>query len=437
MSKYDYGMALPTEGSTKWAFDGIANGSRVLEFGPAIGQLTKHLKEDKHCRVDIVEIDAQDGNRAKEFAEDALIGPQQGDIQSGIWFATLQEKRYDAILFLDVLEHLTAPEKVLQQCTKLLCENGSVFVSVPNIAHNGVILSLMKNHFAYQKLGILDDTHVHFFAEDTLLNMGKACGLCAVEKNYMRKPAGKIEIDSSYDDVPPSMARFLLRRPMGEVFQYYFRFQKDASEGEITYFPLTTTLYCDYGNGFREEDKLELPLPLQEPQGAFSVTFALPQGKTPKRLRWDPLENQFIRIKANCKGNVPVELEAQNATHQEQGIDYFYHNDPAYSVLGEIQNLNTLTLQGDISYITDAYLASETMQCRSEIKKLANAMEQQQVQMQTALQDARQQLQGTNEQLQAANEQLASATQELQQIHDSKWWKMLQKYNDFTEKFKK
>ena len=59
MSKYDYGYELVEGTTTAWAYEKIRSGSTVLEFGPAIGNLAKHLYEEKRCSIDIVEIDEQ------------------------------------------------------------------------------------------------------------------------------------------------------------------------------------------------------------------------------------------------------------------------------------------------------------------------------------------------------------------------------------------
>jgi SAM-dependent methyltransferase len=70
----------------------------------------------------------------------------------------------DLLLFLDVLEHLARPETVLSELTANMPADGTVIISVPNIAHLSVSLPLfMRNEFAYRDAGILDRTHLRFF----------------------------------------------------------------------------------------------------------------------------------------------------------------------------------------------------------------------------------------------------------------------------------
>jgi SAM-dependent methyltransferase len=75
----------------------------------------------------------------------------------------LNGKRFDRVLLLDILEHLYDPERILQQCHRLVQEDGQVIVSVPNVANLSVRLSLLFGRFNYTDRGILDKTHIHWY----------------------------------------------------------------------------------------------------------------------------------------------------------------------------------------------------------------------------------------------------------------------------------
>ncbi len=45
------------------------------------------------------------------------------------------EEKFDYIIFGDVLEHLRHPEEVVRMCRELLCENGHIIASIPNVMH--------------------------------------------------------------------------------------------------------------------------------------------------------------------------------------------------------------------------------------------------------------------------------------------------------------
>ena len=84
----------------------------------------------------------------------------------------------DLILFLDVLEHLFAPDKVLAAMVKILAPGGTVIVSLPNVAHLSVSLPLLLGgRFDYADAGILDRTHMRFFVRTSAVALLNAAGL--------------------------------------------------------------------------------------------------------------------------------------------------------------------------------------------------------------------------------------------------------------------
>ena len=71
--------------------------------------------------------------------------------------------QFEVIIFADILEHLMDPAAVFQRFTSILAPGGLVVISVPNVAHWYVRLSLLFGRFEYTSRGILDRTHVRFF----------------------------------------------------------------------------------------------------------------------------------------------------------------------------------------------------------------------------------------------------------------------------------
>ena len=134
MGKYNFELDLFGNNTISWIANSVEEQSRVLEFGPANGRLTKYLSEQKKCKVDIVEIDSESGKEASQYAEKALIGELEGNIENYYWIS--QDIKYDYIIFADVLEHLIDPQSVLEHCSAVLGEKGKILVSIPNAAHN-------------------------------------------------------------------------------------------------------------------------------------------------------------------------------------------------------------------------------------------------------------------------------------------------------------
>ncbi|HUJ15653.1 MAG TPA: class I SAM-dependent methyltransferase, partial [Thermoanaerobaculia bacterium] len=103
----------------------------------------------------------------------------EADLQQ---FAT--NRKFDAILFADVLEHLPWPVGVLRRYTSMLKDGGSVIISLPNIGLWSVRLGLLFGRFHYDDTGVLDRTHLRFFTRGSARQMIEAAGLRVVSRTY-------------------------------------------------------------------------------------------------------------------------------------------------------------------------------------------------------------------------------------------------------------
>ena len=115
---------------------------------------------------------------------------------------------------------------MLEIVKNYLKADGSVLVSVPNIAHNSVIIQMLKNHFIYQNTGILDHTHIKHFTYSELETMCINSGYGVVYMDGVYIAVGKNEFDISYADVEPEIARMLKKRPLGELYQHIVEIKK-------------------------------------------------------------------------------------------------------------------------------------------------------------------------------------------------------------------
>ncbi len=81
------------------------------------------------------------------------------------------DKKFDVIVFGDVLEHIVDPSEVLNQCHSLLVEGGVIVASIPNVSHIAIRAMLLDARWEYGDLGILDRTHLRFFTRQTILEL--------------------------------------------------------------------------------------------------------------------------------------------------------------------------------------------------------------------------------------------------------------------------
>lgn len=73
------------------------------------------------------------------------------------------KKPYDAVLALDVIEHLKTPESGIGKMHSVLLRNGLLIISTGNVAFLPLRVMLMLGYFNYGRRGILDMTHRRLF----------------------------------------------------------------------------------------------------------------------------------------------------------------------------------------------------------------------------------------------------------------------------------
>lgn len=332
MNKYDFGYELEENSSNKWAYDKIKKESKILEIGSSNGRLTKHLKEKLNCSVDIIEINAEAGAIAKKFARKAYLGSEEGNIESLKCIQSLGEETYDYIVLLDVLEHLLKPEVVLQQLKDHLNDNGSILISIPNIAHNSIIINLMQNKFEYTELGILDNTHLHFFTNSSFKELVENLGFYIADNAAIQKLVGDTEIKNSYREIPREVAAYLRTREQADIYQILFELKTNCI-AKTNHLPdnLNYTLYC--AQVFDGGGKNMLGNFFVNPKDiCFSVKINTPLENN--QIRIDPLDQncviQNLNITGLKKSGDIVELYKvnMNGFELQSGDIVFVSNDP-------------------------------------------------------------------------------------------------------------
>ena len=195
----------------------IKPGSRILECGCATGYMTKYMKEKLNCTVDIIDIDSESVEKASVYASDAKCY----DLDDSYWFIYFYNKRdkYDYILFADVLEHLRNPMDVLKDASRLLKDGGKIIISIPNICHNDILVRMFYDHFNYSSLGLLDNTHIHFWGGNDLSAFIEQVGMKLTNVQALGIPTQHTE-QRYPGDIDPTLLELLKKRPFGEVYQY-------------------------------------------------------------------------------------------------------------------------------------------------------------------------------------------------------------------------
>ncbi len=133
----------------------------VLDVGCAGGFLGHWLAADEFYLMGV------DNNQA--YLNDLHANYHQkilADIES--YPALTLDRQPDALVLADVLEHCRYPAEVLRHLCRTCLQPGAVvIISLPNVAHWYVRLSLLLGQFNYADRGLLDRTHLRFFTLKT------------------------------------------------------------------------------------------------------------------------------------------------------------------------------------------------------------------------------------------------------------------------------
>lgn len=337
MGNYDFELDLNSKNTMSIINSWINNDSFVLEFGPANGRLTKHLTLKKSCHVTIVELDQKAGEEAAYYAEKAYIGPKEGNIENLYWIHNPQ--KYDYIIFADVLEHLTDPQRILALCKDMLAENGEILISIPNLAHNSVLIDLYNDKFFYDNTGLLDKTHVHFFTYHSFQEMSKETGLYIIKQEPVYSCVGWNEISNSYNDVPFSIERELRLRRSGSIYQYVFCLSTNRpidlkGYDDLPLFKQETSRQQEISCYFWQDSEMQYQRKGYIYESNKRNTCQFPINSVVARLRIDPLETsgllRIYRIAFKTAKGVTEEafVSSHNATICIGNLYFFEDLDP-------------------------------------------------------------------------------------------------------------
>lgn len=139
---------------------------KTLEFGCGRGDFSLLLKNQHNAETWAVEIHKESaeiasGKLDRVICQDAMMALE-----------VLPDGYFDAIIFLDILEHLVDPYTLLEGCKQKLSAKGVIIASIPNIRY----YSAFKNYvfhgkWEYKQHGIMDIGHLRFFTFSSIQQM--------------------------------------------------------------------------------------------------------------------------------------------------------------------------------------------------------------------------------------------------------------------------
>ncbi len=158
----------------------IEKGERVLDLGGASGYLGRALQA-RGCPVTGVDIFPPED----DGTYDAFHQHDLNEMPLPVSFAD-----YDTIVMLDVIEHLAAPERFVEQLRKdpTLTSDKRLLLSTGNVAFGITRLQLLLGQFNYGKRGILDLTHTRLFTIRTITKLFEQAGFSVTDRKGIPAP---------------------------------------------------------------------------------------------------------------------------------------------------------------------------------------------------------------------------------------------------------
>lgn len=155
--------------------------STVLDIGCSVGLLGRKLKREKRCYVEGVDVSKEAVAEAKKYLHRVgLI--DLTDIGNLKKF--LNNKKYDYIICIDVLEHTANPETILKIFTTYIKKDGLLIVSLPNTVRYDIRFKFLLGKFEYSSFGILDEDHLRFFTLKTARKLLLKTGWKIVKEEF-------------------------------------------------------------------------------------------------------------------------------------------------------------------------------------------------------------------------------------------------------------
>jgi len=323
MSKYDFGDNITDDTAIGKILAKLTPNSNILEFGCACGRMTRYMKEELNCSVRIVEYEKSAYDIAVKYAVDGVCG----DILEYEWIEKFKGVKFDAILFVDVLEHVSDPLTVLKKAATLLSENGSIYISIPNITHNDVIIKEIDDRFDYTNVGLLDDTHIHFWGLNNIEEFAQKAGLKVTDIDGTFIPVGSTE-QLANEDIPVSrlMINLLRKRDCGEIYQFIISLSKSCESSpkysyRYTRPAIQCQLYLDKGLGYSEDDKIISCARLEDNEG-YQADIIAKCSDGLQQVRFDPIEGQccILRNLEIMQGDEHLSFKTNDAVYLDNDI---------------------------------------------------------------------------------------------------------------------
>lgn len=193
----------------KWIANNIKtsiNSGTILDVGAGFGLLSSELLNNSKLIIEVLEpnLPLIFINKKKQI--------KQHKIKYEKFLMNPPNSEYNAVLFIDVLEHFPNPYFILSQTKKILNSDGKVIVNLPN--YNSVMRRLVKNWSWW-----MVEDHYYHFSTKSLVKFFRSNGYkVELTTTYESFNDFKSNLDGNFVHIKNNLARKLIKLIYFSIF---------------------------------------------------------------------------------------------------------------------------------------------------------------------------------------------------------------------------
>jgi len=189
--------------------------SCVLDIGSGSEAVARALAA-RGCRVWGINIDSAATQLTEPWCDAVLLG----DIETVDLNAFLGAQRVDAILMLDVLEHLRDPAATIRRLLPCLAPGGKVILAARHVAHAAVRLQLLAGALPLTSEGLPSAPLRHLFDRSSLQELFIHAGVRAIDEARVVRSVEETEISLSLPAFPREAIDLATAGPDADTYQF-------------------------------------------------------------------------------------------------------------------------------------------------------------------------------------------------------------------------
>jgi len=233
----------------------VPPGSTVLDVGSGTGAVARALAA-RGCHVWGIDIDSD----ATRFTEPWCDGFLLGDVETADLDAFLGSHRFDAILLLDVLEHLRDPALAIRRLLPFLAPRGKITLSVTHVAHAAMRLQLLAGASPSSR-GLSDHSLLYGFDRSSLGDLLRHAGLRVLDEARIVRSLEETETAVELAVFPREAIDGATAGPDADTYQFVVTAARGADGPTVEHMPalvrtLTEHLHRVEHNRRRLQDRV-------------------------------------------------------------------------------------------------------------------------------------------------------------------------------------